>query len=277
MRFYPECRNLLQFNIFDPYEVVCHFSSTRLGGVSSGEFASLNLGNFSDDDPVKIVENRSLLACRLSLEPQVLLTPHQIHSDNIILIDSSILQSSKTELAHKLYGYDASITQETDVFLCVTTADCVPILLFDPKNQAIAAIHAGWRGTSKRIVEKTVEKMKSVFGTRAVDLVAAIGPAIGIEHYKVGDEVGKAFADNGFKLRKPFAVKNRKTQKLHIDLKEINRQELLRLGIPKHRIEKTKYDTYKNQRLFFSARRQSIHSGRMLTGIMLRRSHFTTQ
>ncbi len=270
MRPHPEHSNLLQFKIFDTHKQVLHFSSTRAGGVSTGEFESLNLGNFSDDDPVKIFENRALLAHRFFVTPEKLLTPHQTHGSNVILIDRELLQSNKTEIIDKLYGYDASITQEKGIFLCVTTADCVPILLYDQKNEAIAAIHAGWRGTSQRISEKTIGRMKKHFGTRSADLIAAIGPAIGIESYEVGHEVGAEFENNGFKLTKPCAERNRKTRKLHLDLKEINRQELLRLGIPKRQIEKTKYDTYKNQRLFFSARRQSVHSGRMLTGIMLK-------
>ena len=170
----------------------------------------------------------------------------------------------------RLYGYDASVTQEKGYFLCVTTADCVPLLLFDRKNEAIGAIHAGWKGTSGRIVEKTLLEMKKNFGTETRDILAAIGPAIGIDNYEVGREVEEEFQKSGFNLNKSISYRHNLSRKLHIDLKEINRQELIRMGVPKHQIEKTRYCTYGNSRLFFSARRQSLHSGRMLSGIMLR-------
>ena len=271
MRFHPQHKNLLQFKIFDRFPEIDHFSTTRSGGVSSGEFRSLNLGNFSDDSPVNIFENRSLLAQKFFLTPEDLITPHQTHGSEVLLIDQQFLNLSKSEIIEKLYGIDATITQETDIFLCVATADCVPILLYDPQTQAMAAIHAGWRGTVGRIVEKTIDKMNQHFGTKPADIIAAIGPAIGIDNYEVGKEVEEMFKENGFKLTKPFALRNRKTKKIHLDVKEINRQELLRLGVPKQQIEKTKYDTYKNKQLFFSARRQTVHSGRMLSGIMLKK------
>lgn len=271
MRIHPQHSTLLQFKIFDPFIDVEHFSTTRRGGVSTGEFKSLNLGNFSDDNPLNIFENRSLLAQKYFLQPEDLITPHQTHGSEVLLIDQQLLSSEKSEIIEKLYGIDATITNERGIFLCVTTADCVPILLYDTKNSAIAAIHAGWRGTVGRIVEKTIDKMKLHFGTQTADLIVAIGPAIGIDNYEVGKEVEEIFKENGFHLSKPLSFRNPKTQKIHLDVKEINRQELIRLGVPTHQIEKTKYDTYKNKRLFFSARRQTVHSGRMLSGIMLKK------
>ena len=112
--------------------------------------------------------------------------------------------------------------------------------------------------------------MQEKFGTDPKDILAAIGPAICIDNYEVGNEVAKEFRLKGFNLNKSTSYINNLSQKLHVDLKEINRQELIRLGVPRNQIEKTRYCTYTNNRLFFSARRQSIHSGRMLTGIMLK-------
>ncbi|MEA4950753.1 MAG: peptidoglycan editing factor PgeF [Petrimonas sp.] len=267
---HPNYPNLLFFKIFADERRLLHFSTTRTGGVSRGEFRSLNLGNYSDDNPLDIFENRSIVARKFYREANDLITPHQTHGNKVLLIDADFLNLPNTEKIEKLYGFDASITQEKGYFLCVTTADCVPVLLFDRQNEAVGAIHAGWRGTAGRIVERTILKMKKDFGTEPKDILAAIGPAISIENYEVGREFEKEFQKNGFKLDKSTSYRHNLSQKLHIDLKEINRQELIRLGVPKSQIEKTRYCTYANSRLFFSARRQSLHSGRMLTGIMLR-------
>lgn len=263
-------KNMLFFNLFVDEPRLLHFSTTRTGGVSKGEFRSLNLGNYSDDSPLNIYENRSIVARKFYREADDLITPHQTHGSNVAIIDRHFLSLPKSEKIEKLYGFDACITREKGIFLCVTTADCVPILLFDPKNEAIAAIHAGWRGTVGRIVEKAIALMQENYGTVTADVLAAIGPAIGVDNYEVGNEVEKEFLKNGFLLDKTTSYRHKISNKLHLDLKEINRQEFLRLGVPKKQIEKTRYCTFKNSRLFFSARRQSIHSGRMLTGIMLK-------
>lgn len=267
---HPKFNNLLIFKNLEKFPEIAHFSTTRKGGVCEGNYKSFNLGNYSDDDPTKIYENRTSLARRFFLKHKDLITPHQVHGSEVFVVDSDFLKLEEGERLEKLYGYDASITNERGLFLCVTTADCVPILLYDAKQQAIAAIHAGWRGTSERIVEKTIIKMQSLYNTKPENIVAAIGPSISLKHYEVGKDVEKEFINRGFSFNTRNSFRHPITKKLHIDLKEINRQELLRLGVLKNNIEKTRYCTFSNGRLFFSARRQSVHSGRMLTGIMLK-------
>lgn len=267
---HPDYPNLLFFRIFSNEPRLSHFSTTRIGGVSGGAFRSLNLGNYSDDSPLNIFENRTVVARMFQKSAHDLITPHQTHGTNVLLVDASFLNLSSSDKSERLYGFDASITREKGVFLCVTTADCVPILLFDPVNEAIGAVHAGWRGTAGRIVEKTIREMMKNFGTSPRDLFAAIGPAIGVANYEVGCEVEELFRDNGFRLDHKVSRRNPETCKLHIDLKEINRQELIATGISPEQIEKTGFCTFKNSRLFFSARRQTVHSGRMLSAIMLR-------
>lgn len=269
MKLHSDYSNILQFRIFESYPSIVHFSTTRQGGVSKGEYASFNLGNFSDDDPVKIFENRTQLARMFYKDVDKLIVPHQTHGTRVVEIERTFLQSDKHTQNEILYNCDATITREKGIFICATTADCVPILLFDPKNEAIAAIHAGWRGTVGRIVEKTITIMREKWGTHPSDLIAAIGPAIAIKNFEVGDEVVKAFQENRFELTERVARKFPPSKRLFLDLKEINRQELVRLGVPKNQIEKTRYNTFTNKRLFFSARRQSVHCGRMLTGIMM--------
>lgn len=266
-----EYPDLLFFSTLSAVKEIAHFSTTRNGGVSTGEFESLNLGNYSDDNSLSIFENRNRLAHILNTTYESLITPHQTHGSNVILIDNAFLKSSNSEKNEKLYGFDASITKETDLFLCVTTADCVPILLYDTQNHASGAIHAGWRGTAQLIVPKTLAAMQKYFGTDPKNIMAAIGPSISMDKYEVGEEVVEELQKSGHKLSESNMFRNPKTQKPHIDLKEINRQSLIELGIPENQIEKTSYCTYSEKNLFFSARRQSVHSGRMLTGIMLKR------
>ena len=127
----------------------------------------------------------------------------------------------------------------------------------------------GWRGSVGRIVEKTIRQMQQTFNTDPSDIVAGIGPSISLKNYEVGDEVEKAFRENGFDLSAASYRKN-PSSKIHIDVKEINRLELMRLGVPETQIEKSDYCTFDNANLFFSARRQTVHCGRMLTGILLK-------
>lgn len=270
MRQHPLNNNLLLSDLFAVEEKVMHFFTTRLGGVSSGSFSSFNMGNFSDDDPLKINENREILARMFCLTPDHFITPHQTHGTGVLTIDQEFLSLSRSEVMERLYGVDATLSAEKGIFLCATTADCVPILLYDRRKEVIAAIHAGWRGSAARIVEKTIREMELRFGSSPADLLAAIGPAITKDHYEVGEEVMHSFTLNGFDLNDSLlSTADGASSHWHIDLKEINRRELLRLGVMRDNIEKSDLCTYERSDLFFSARRQTVHSGRMLSGIML--------
>ncbi len=269
MKAHPEYSNLLQFDLLEKESAIEHFTTTRTGGVSKGSFSSFNLGNFSEDDTTTIYQNRNILARMWHKDQSDFIVPHQTHGTNVRTIDQTFLERSPFEKNKLLYGVDALITQEKGLFLCVTTADCVPILLYDTKNQAIATIHAGWRGTVGRIVEKTINEMMNNYHTSPHNIIAGIGPAISMKNYEIGENVKIEFSKQQFDLSTTSCRKSTSSH-IHIDLKEINRLELIRLGIPENRIEKTDLCTYENSDLFFSARRQSVYCGRMLSGIMLK-------
>ena len=139
------------------------------------------------------------------------------------------------------------------------------ILLYDASRQVIAAVHAGWRGTVGRIVEKTLEVMKSQYETECQDIIACIGPSISLESFEVGDEVYDAFAKAGFDMNGIA----RRYEKWHLDLWEANRMQLLAHGVLPENIEVAGICTYQNHEDFFSARRLGIKSGRILSGIMM--------
>lgn len=274
MKTHPQYRNLLQFDLFTAEKGIVHFSTTRTGGVSNGTYASFNMGNFSDDDPLNIYENRQILSRMFYMEMDRFVIPHQTHGTTVLKVDNEFLELDHASMTEAMYGIDATITQKKGIFLCATTADCVPIILYDCKNDVIAAIHAGWKGTVGRIVEKTIEEMKRHYGCSPADLIAGIGPSISKAYYEVGDEVVAAYIQNGFDLSdKDVATQKNNVSKYHLDLKEINRRELLRAGVMAENIEKSNLCTFEREELFFSARRQTEHSGRMLTGIMMINNH----
>ncbi len=270
MKLHPQYSNVLLFDLFDKEETIVHFSTTREGGVSSGSYASLNTGNFSDDSPLNIHENRERIARLFYTPMKNFIIPHQTHGTKVLTVDKDFLSLDQPSAIEAMYGVDAVITDEKGLFLCVTTADCVPILLFDKEKGAIAAIHAGWKGTVGRIVENSLSEMGRQYGTSAGDLIVGMGPAISQQHYEAGDELVEAFREGGFDLSdRAVNYREARSGKWHIDLTEINRRELVRLGIPESQVEVSGLCTFENRELFFSARRQTIHSGRMLTGIKL--------
>ena len=157
-------------------------------------------------------------------------------------------------------------TCEKGVCIGVSTADCIPILLYDRKKGVVGAVHAGWRGTARRIAEKAVGRMKDEFGSRAEDIRAVVGPGISLESFEVGDEVYDEFGREGFPMEE---IARRYGEKWHIDLWKANTLQLEGEGVRSENIEVAGICTYKNYDRFFSARRLSINSGRILTGIMM--------
>ena len=145
----------------------------------------LNLGFSEWDERASVEQNRRRFQKALGGRTMTLLALSQIHSDIIHVVRSAP--------EHPLQG-DALVTATPGLLLAVQTADCIPILLADPEHRIVAAIHAGWRGTLKRIAEKTVGRMRMLFGTRPENIIAALGPGIGRCCYEVGPEVVKEFA-----------------------------------------------------------------------------------
>ena len=191
--------------------------------------------------------------------------PHQVHLTKTVQIDNSFLTLNTTERQEVLEGVDALMTNLSGVFIGVSTADCIPVLLYDKEKHAVCAIHAGWRGTVKRIVMKAVESMTPAYGTNPKQLTAQIGPGISLDSFEVGDEVYDSFAKEGFNM----SAISRKEEKWHINLPECNRLQLMVSGLEFQNIKVSSVCTYKQADDYFSARRLGINSGRIFTGIML--------
>lgn len=268
MKEHPEFENILQFSNLNEYKSVEHFFTTRNGGVSKGDFSTFNLGNFSDDNPIDIYDNRQILSRMWYMDIEDFIVPHQTHSSNVLIIDEEFQELNSSDKIDALYGVDATITHLKDIFLCATTADCVPILLYDKNKGVIAAIHAGWKGIVNLIIDNVIYKMKSIYQTDPIDIIAAVGPSISVKHYEIREDVVSKFKGANIDLNTASFL-NTNTNKLHVDLKQIVHNKLAELGIPTNQIEVSDLCTYDNSELFFSARRQSIHCGRMLSGIKL--------
>ncbi|HVS74221.1 MAG TPA: peptidoglycan editing factor PgeF [Candidatus Acidoferrales bacterium] len=262
-----------------------HGFSTRPGGASvlDGE-PVLNLGFTDWDSRENVFENRNRLLHALGASQMSLATLRQFHSDVVCHYENAPSEPCRG---------DASVTERSGLLLAVQTADCVPILLADTRRRAVAAVHAGWRGTLHRIVQKTIGRMRMQFGTRPEDLVAALGPAIGGCCYEVGTEVSHAFhaqfADAGEwfdELRTgdepdPLQWLNMKPpghqpppKNVRLDLRAANRAQLLQAGVSAGNISVSGLCTRCQPDLFFSYRREGPRSGSLLSVIGLGSSSF---
>lgn len=247
---------------------VVAFSTTRKGGYSTDCYASFNINCYCGDSEDHILRNREVLCRQLGISDDRLIMPHQTHETRVACIDEAFLSLSTDERQQTLEGIDALMTNISGVCIGVSTADCIPLLLYDPQHHAVCAIHAGWRGTMRRIVEKAVQAMTETYATRPSDLIAQIAPGISLDSFEVGQEVCDAFAAAGFEMGKISSGMD--GERPHINLPECNRQQLLACGLLAENITDCGICTYQHHDTFFSARRLGIQSGRIFTGILLK-------
>lgn len=239
-------------HIFNQFPRLVAAESTRHGGTSPAPFASLNLGKSTADAPENVAENRRRFCAALGFEPGQLAWSHQTHDDQIRHVVAP----------GGAAGFDALVTSERGVLLTVSVADCTPILVFDAKNEAVAAIHAGWRGTVAGIVFKTLQFMADTFGSRPADCFAFVGTCIDECSFEVGDEVAAHFADD-------FKRFNAGRGKFFVDLKRANAAQLLDFGLPPAHLEISPYSTVLDNADYFSHRAERGTTGRMLAAIGL--------
>lgn len=251
-----------------PNSEVTAFSTTRHGGCGSDAYAGFNCTPYVGDKPAVVKANQELLCELLSIPTERLIIPYQTHSCNILTIDETFRHLSADARHAIMQEKDAVMTHVEGLCLCVSTADCIPILLYDATHKAIAAVHAGWRGTVERIVTQTVEAMHETYGTEGTDIHAIIGPGISLEAFEVGMEVYEAFKERGFDMEQ-IARWYPEKEKYHLDLPNANRLQLLSAGVPVGQILDSGICTYTRHQDFFSARRLGVKSGRILNGIML--------
>lgn len=203
--------------------------------------------------------------------------PRQVHGKEIAVVDehSCVCPDlpSTNAVCLEMPVADAVITRMAGQWIGVRTADCVPVLLADPVRRVVAAVHAGWRGTVAHIVRLTVERMIAEMGCRPADLYAAIGPSIGPEAFEVGEEVAAAFCDADRQecvlrqVRGPMGLQP--LAKPHVDLWQSNVMDLLEAGAELEHIDCTPWCTFERNDVFFSARREGIQTGRIVSAIRI--------
>lgn len=231
---------------------VPHAFTTRRGGVSRGAFASLNLGRGVDDDPGAVAQNRGVVLRALGFHPRQHVETSQVHGSVVAAI-------AEGDRGTKVDGADGMVTADPGVVLAVHAADCVPILFADLRTRMVAAVHAGWKGTAAGIAFEAVKVIVDRFGAHPEDLLVAIGPAIGPEHYEVGRPVIERF--EVWSWWQEVAIPNARGR-WQLDLRAANRRQLIDSGVLPEHIEVLDYCTYCRADLFFSHRRDRI-TGRM--------------
>lgn len=235
---------------------VPHGFPTREGGVSAGAWRSLNAGLNTGDDRAHVEQNLKLLAAAATVSDTSLFTVSQVHGDVVIEVLGS---EGGHGVPPPIAEADGLWTQRPDTAVGIKTADCLPVLLCDPRGKRVAAVHAGWRGTIARIVERALEQLIAA-GSRPQDIVAAVGPAIQSCCYEVGADLGDRFErEFGPSVVVP-AVKP------HLKLKQAVKLSLLKVGVPEAQIELLSECTSCDPR-FYSHRRDQGVTGRHLSFI----------
>jgi polyphenol oxidase len=235
--------------IFQQFPELIAVETDRHGGISKASYTSLNLGLFTEDKPENVQENRARFFESLGIKASRVAHSYQIHKDRIL----------KVTRCRAYEGYDALITINKNSFMSVTVADCTPVLIYDAKNQAVAAIHAGWKGTVADITAKTLQMMQQEFNTKPEDCYAYVGTCIDATSFEVGEKVAELFAYE-FKT----LVKNGRKVKFFVDLKKANAAQLMKCGVPENQIEISPYSTVLDNNNYFSHRKEKGKTGRMM-------------
>jgi len=255
--------------------------STRTGGLSTGPYASLNLGLRVADDAPAVIENRRRFFEAYGLPLDRSVWCKQVHADGVTVVDAATVAVRPDGRQDRgafdedsiITDTDALVTNRVGVPLCVTLADCVPVVLYDAEHHAVGLAHAGWGGTVARITSRTVDVMRERYGTAPRALLSAIGPSIGPDHYEVGDDVIRraraAHCEDAGQI-----LRNRADGKALFDLWEANVIDLMAAGVPRKHIELSRISTVDNLDMFYShrfeTRGEHKQTGRFVTVAMLR-------
>ena len=230
------------------------------GGKSTGIYQSLNCGSGSKDLSINVKKNLEVVKKKISNSAKNIFLLNQIHSNKLVYIDNNYKLTKKPKA-------DAVITNQKNLPIAVLTADCVPILIYDNKKRIVAAIHAGWKGAFKGIIDKVIKFMVKK-GCSLKNITAVIGPSISVKNYEVKDDFMKKFIKKDKKSLKYFKIEN---NKLYFDLSQYVYSQILQNKIKN--IETIKLDTFDIKNKFFSARRalslKQNDYGRNISIIML--------
>ena len=232
-----------QLHYYHLADEVTAFTTTRHGGYSQGRYGTFNVNLYCGDDAEAIQKNRQLLCQSLAIQPDRLLMPHQVHGVEVRRVTQDFFDLSASEQQEVLEGVDALMTDVKEVCIGVSTADCIPLIIYDPEHSDVSR------------------------------LKAVIGPGISLQSFEVGDEVYTQFAEAAFPMESISsimpAMNGGMQEKWHIDLWACNRLQLIEAGLSSEQIQVAGICTYEHYEDYFSARRLGINSGRILTAIVI--------
>ncbi|MBR1814149.1 MAG: peptidoglycan editing factor PgeF [Lachnospiraceae bacterium] len=244
---------LFTFPLFDRTGLVHAAFSTRMGGVSENEFATMNFTSSRGDDPQKTRENFRRFLAAMDVNPNRLVFSRQTHTTNVrVVTEADAGKGFLTETDYE--DVDGLITDVPGLVLATFYADCIPLLFLDPVRKVVATSHSGWRGTLAGMGEVTVRKMTETFGCRREDILAAIGPGICRDCYEVGDELYDAFREKWTTEEVQRIFVRKPGEKWHLDLWEANVLVLKRAGITEDHLAVTNVCTCCNSKELFSHR-----------------------
>lgn len=254
----------LSYPLLENTGIVNHGFSTRLGGVSTGYWASMNISTTRGDDPQAVAKNRELIARAIGVEVGDFTYTHQTHTTNVAVV-------REEDRGTQFMETDGLITDVPGICLVTFYADCVPLYFVDPVKKAIGLSHSGWRGTVGEMGKVTVEKMTETFGSDPSDILAAIGPSICQECYEVSADVIEKFRENFREELWPELFYAKENGKYQLNLWEANRQVFLEAGICEEHIAVTNLCTHCNPDILFSHRTTGNKRGNLSAFLALKR------
>ena len=232
-----------------------HGFFTSLNGLSKKEFRSLNCSTSNDDDKKIVLKNRLIAMKNLKVDKKKLILIKQTHSSKVIRINKSNVDQNLEA--------DGMITSLNNIVLGILTADCAPIIIYDDKNKFVCNLHSGWKGSLNNISQKAI-KLFDKYKIKRKNLIAIVGPCLGVKNYEVDRNFQKKFIEKDIKYSRFFRYKNKK--KSYFNLRALINYQLSELGLKK--IYNINRDTYSSENLFFSYRR-STHKGEKTTGRLI--------
>ena len=243
------------------------YFTSRKGGVSKGNYDSLNLGLHTKDKNSNVIKNRKIVANNLNINFSSITTASQVHGNNVHIVSKSERGKGSCNYNNSIKNSDALITNLKNITLFSYYADCVPLYFFDKRRKVIGLAHSGWKGTIKKIAVKVLHKMKAKFNSQLDDCLIGIGPAISGNYYEIDNKIAQKFK-NEFSYTDQFlVVKN--NNKYLLDLPKLNKIILINEGIKAKNIYESQICTFSDKENFYSYRRDQGKTGRMASIITL--------
>jgi len=263
----------LSFESLDAFDGITNVFSTRLGGVSDGFYASMNLGFNNGDDIDKVHHNFEIIASKvLHISADRIVCSKQTHTTNVAQITMQDI-GIDGRVANRFQDIDGLMTNVPGIALACFYADCVPLYFYDPDKKAVAVSHSGWRGTVHRMGEETIKQMSLVYGCEPKDIYCAIGPSICRDCYEVSADVAQAFSDEFGNDADKIIADGKETGKYQLDLWKANEIILMQAGILKEHIEVAGLCTCCNSDWLYSHRASNGKRGNLAAFIMINEAY----